>query len=601
MGTEFINGTDFYRLFVSGADLVIKNKEKLNRINVFPVADGDTGSNLEATLKSAIEFAVVDKSFSQTTLSMAEAIISGARGNSGIIFAQYIMGLAEESGERESLHVNDFININILSSKKLYKAVSRPVEGTILTVIRAWSEYLENNREEFETFEDMFEQSMEAAYCALRNTTSQLEILRKHNLVDSGGSGFVYFLEGIKNSLHIKKSGDTQGLENENLKSQMENIISDFPKTLDDHSNTGKYRYCCECLITGSGSGAEEISTALDKYGDSIICIEHAGVFHIHVHSNTPGDVFEVMSGFGAIKRPKIDDMMVGKRFEDKKQTIALVTDSIADIPDELVEKHDIYIIPLNIQSGESTYIDRIGISRQKIYKDMNKKEFYPSTSMPNDIQVMEKLELLSHHYESIIAISVSSRLSGVYDTFHRAASKLEEKGVRIKIIDSRLNSAAQGLMVLKTAQLIEEGKDFDTVVDMARSIAEKTEIYVALNTLKNVSRSGRVSKKIASAGAAIGLKAVISLDSEGSGTVPFVSLSRKSLLEKIYTMVRTKMKEDEISEYAISYSGDYKKAAGFVENIEQITGKPPVYICEISSVTALHVGEGAVAVSVIG
>ena len=307
------------------------------------------------------------------------------------------------------------------------------------------------------------------------------------------------------------------------------------------------------------------------------------------------------MSRFGAIKRPKVDDMMLVKKLEDKKQTIALVTDSIADIPDEIVEKHDIYIIPLNIQSGESTYIDRIGISRQKIYKDMKKKEFYPSTSMPNDIQVMEKLELLSHHYESIIAISVSSRLSGVYDTFHRAASRLEEKGVRIKIIDSRLNSAAQGLMVLKTAQLIEEGKDFDTVVDMARSIAEKTEIYVALNTLKNVSRSGRVSKKIASAGAAIGLKAVISLDSEGSGTVPFVSLSRKSLLEKIYTMVRTKVKEDEISEYAISYSGDYKKAADFVENIEQITGKPPVYICEISSVTALHVGEGAVAVSVTG
>lgn len=601
MGTEFINGTDFYRLFVSGADLVIKNKEKLNRINIFPVADGDTGSNLEATLKSAIEFAKVDKSFSQTTLSMAEAIVSGARGNSGIIFAQYIMGLAEESGERESLHMNDFININILSSKKLYKAVSRPVEGTILTVIRVWSEYLENHREEFETFEDMFEQSMEAAYCALRNTTSQLDILRKHNLVDSGGSGFVYFLEGIKNALHKKNHNDNEESENENSKSQMEKIISDFPKILDDHSNTGKYRYCCECLITGSGSGAQDMSTALDKYGDSIICIEHAGVFHIHVHSNTPWDVFEAMSGFGAIKRPKIDDMTLGKRLEEKTQTIAIVTDSIADIPDEIVEKHDIYIIPLNIQSGESTYIDRIGISRQKIYDDMKKKEIYPSSSMPNDIQVMEKLELLSLHYKSIIAITVSSRLSGVYDTFHKAAAILEEKGVRIKVIDSRLNSAAQGLMVLKTAQLIEEGKDFDTVVDMARSIAEKTEIYVALSTLKNVSRSGRVPRKTASAGAAIGLKAMISLDSEGSGTVPFISLSRRSLLEKIYSMIGAKIKEGEVSEYAISYSGDYKKAADFVEKLEQITGKPPVYRCEISSVTALHVGEGAVAVSVTG
>ena len=174
-------------------------------------------------------------------------------------------------------------------------------------------------------------------------------------------------------------------------------------------------------------------------------------------------------------------------------------------------------------------------------YEEMRRKDSYPTSSMPNDIQVMERLELLSGHYGSIIAVTVSSRLSGVYDAFQKSAAKLREKGFQIKVIDSRLNSAAQGL------------------------------------------------------------KAMISLDSEGNGTVPFVSLSRASLLDKMYHLVREKAREGEISDYAVSYSGDYRKAADFVEKLEQITGRPPEYVCEISSVTALHVGEGAVAVSITG
>lgn len=601
MGTEFMNGTDFYRLFKSGAELVIRNKEKLNRINVFPVADGDTGSNLEATMRSAIEFASVGPSFAETALSMAEAIVSGARGNSGIIFAQYVMGLAEESGDMDRLHVSDFININASSAKKLYSAVSRPVEGTMLTVIRTWSEYLEKNREEIRSFEDLYENSIETAYSALRATTGQLEVLKKHNLVDSGGSGFVYFLEGIKNALH-SISHEESGRSHENSESvQMESLMRSIPPSLDDHEKESRYRYCCECLVTGTKSESREIREALEKHGDSVICIEHAGIFHVHVHSDHPDRVFEDMSSLGSVKRPKIDDMSLTGRIEAKDLSIALVTDSIADIPDDIIDRYGIHVIPLNIQSGESTYIDRIGVSRQKIYEEMRRKDSYPTSSMPNDIQVMERLELLSRHYRSIIAVTVSSKLSGVYDAFQKSAAKLREKGFQIKVIDSRLNSAAQGLLVMRTAQLIEEGRDFDSVVDAVKSISEKTEIYVALSTLKNVSRSGRVPKKTASIGAALGLKAMISLDSEGNGTVPFVSLSRASLLDKMYHLVREKAREGEISDYAVSYSGDYRKAADFVEKLEQITGRPPAYVCEISSVTALHVGEGAVAVSVTG
>ena len=135
----------------------------------------------------------------------------------------------------------------------------------MLTVIRSWSEYLEKNREEIRTFEDLYEKSIDTAYSALKATTGQLEVLKKHNLVDSGGSGFVYFLEGIKNALH-SIGQDESGNNNENHESvQMESLMKNLPADFDQHEESSIYRYCCECLITGTISQSQDIREALEK------------------------------------------------------------------------------------------------------------------------------------------------------------------------------------------------------------------------------------------------------------------------------------------------------------------------------------------------
>lgn len=600
MGTEYIDGIDFYRLFSSGAKEVIKNRDELNKINVFPVADGDTGINLAVTLNSAMEFTQVNHSFSETSSSMADAIISGARGNSGIIFAQYILGIAQGAQGKERIHFKEFIDISKNSSNELYKVISNPVEGTILTVIKIWTDYLRTNIDKFKSFEDMFATSMDIAKVALNNTTNQLEILKQYNLVDSGGNGFVYFLEGMKNQILKMQDGDKGSID---LDSRLVNIDKYFSDNKYDHieyKNIEKNRYCCECMISGMKQSCEALKNELEDLGDSIICVENTSRCHIHIHSSKPEMVFEMISKFGSVKMPKIEDMQIQRDLFEKKERIAVVTDSIADIPASLLDKYRIHVIPLNIQIGESTFIDGLGISKDKVYMEMKNNQLYPSSSMPNDAQIMEKFEFLKNHYESIIAITVSSKLSGVYDAFRKAADKLKNQNYNIKIIDSRLNSAAQGLLVIKTAELVEQGRDFETVIDAAKALSEKIEIYVALNTIKNAYKSGRIPRKLANIGSWIKLKAMISLDSKGNGTAPFLAMSRDSLIDKICKIVKFKVENKELSEYAISYSKDFKKAVEFAEMAENIIGKPPLYICEISSVTILHVGQDAVAISIV-
>lgn len=214
-----------------------------------------------------------------------------------------------------------------------------------------------------------------------------------------------------------------------------------------------------------------------------------------------------------------------------------------------------------------------------------------------NEKQIMERLEALSKLYKNLIVITVSAKMSGVYDVIKSSVAKLNSN-CNVKVIDSRLNSAAQGVLVYRAAKRIFDGNDFETVIDNIKIDSKKIEIYVALNTLKNVVRSGRVDKKSIKLASNANLKAAISIDGEGNGISTFVSPSHNSLLNKILNIAKVKKYNNEIAEYAISYSGNCKHAVDFAEKLEALLGFPPLFIAEVSSVTALHVGEGAVGVT---
>ena len=151
-----IDGRQLYYTFIAGGKKILEQQSFLNKINVFPVNDGDTGSNMAITIRSAIESILPDKSFTVTAKSIAENAIMNARGNSGIIFAQFLFGISKETEERESLTVPQFAECIKNSIPYMYEAVAHPVEGTMLTVIREWSEFIYTQREIITDFNQLF-------------------------------------------------------------------------------------------------------------------------------------------------------------------------------------------------------------------------------------------------------------------------------------------------------------------------------------------------------------------------------------------------------------------------------------------------------------
>jgi len=589
MKKNYLSGKDFFDIFRHGAMEVINNKDHLNKINVFPVADGDTGNNLAMTLNSVIDYTQVVDSFHETSKSMAEASIYGARGNSGVIFAQYISGIATASEGKDRISIKDFIEAIRKASEGIYESLVHPVEGTMLTVMKQWSIYLSEHKDKYQYVDEMFLNSIDEAKSLLEKTPDQLEILRKHNVVDSGAKGFVYYLEGIIKFIR----GET--IEAPSIFQGAGVLNQGYDR---NHENT-EFRYCTETLIKGNVD-KDELKEVLAVYGDSIIVAGSATLKHVHLHTNKVEEVFKQLSKYGVIDRPKIEDMKIQEKLKDKTSKIAILTDSIGDFPKNYLEDYDVHLLPVNIFVGENHYLDKVTVEPDDFYETIKNSPIYPNSGQPNDIQVKQKIDYLKEHYESIICIMVSSKLSGTYESVEKYGRKLKEEGYPIEVFDSKLNSAAQGLLVTRVAEMVEEGKSRQEVMAEIKNLIPRTEIYVALNTFSNSLKSGRVPKVVGKIGVFFKLRPIISLDKEGNGTAFSIAVSKKMLMNKIKNMLEKKNKENPISDYVVVYSKDKKGAEDFAEEIQKIIGKAPKYISEISSVTALHVGEGAIAVGFI-
>ena len=266
-----LNSKQVYESLINGAYHVIMNRETLNRINVFPVQDGDTGSNLSSMMRTIILKAEQKETVKETLESVADASLYGARGNSGIIFAQYFRGLSETINEGELISIDEYAKASRNAAQYAYNAVERPVEGTMITLMREWGSYLLTESSGMGTLEDMFTNAFHKLQVALEKTKEQLAALRKANVVDSGAMGFTCFIEGI--TYHINSQDE---IEFNRLKEQIEYMAepaTDEPAYDMPHESYAGFRYCTECLMESTISNIciSEIKDELQKSGDSVV------------------------------------------------------------------------------------------------------------------------------------------------------------------------------------------------------------------------------------------------------------------------------------------------------------------------------------------
>lgn len=583
------NGFDLINWFSSGAQEVAAHKKYLNDINVFPVADGDTGTNLATTLRAMVEKPVRARSFAGMLQGISKSGLESARGNSGIIFASFVNGIAKECQQAEVVDVQEFAGIASRAVKHLYDAVEHPMEGTLMSIIRDWAMFLDNNKDRFSGFRELFSDAYQSAITSLERTKEQLQVLRKHNVVDSGAAGFVRFLQGINLALsHVRGIEPVEDLENIP-------VITGEEETV--------YRFCTEALVDTSSAGEidlDALKRELSLLGDSLILNNRDGRLKVHLHTNTPEKLMERLAPLGPFIEQKADDMALQNLLRARPYGgVGLMTDSIADIPDDYKLSHAIATLPMGVLIDGSAYLDKSTIQLEQLFTRMGQKEGYPTSSQPEPGRISALLGQLTDHYDSLIVFSVASRLSGTYQALVKAVSLLAPEK-KITVIDTKLNSGAQGLLVRAAAEMAAEGLSHEEIVSRVEAMIPRAKIYVCLNTLSYAARGGRVPDTVGRIGNMLGMRPIMTLDHDGNGAAFGVAFSQAGLTKKIFRLVKNTMERKGIAEYSIVHGGNLALAKEYAEEIKRITDKDPAFITQISSVVALHAGPGTVAVCLV-
>ena len=435
-----MDGRRLYYTFIAGARKVIEHQVELNKINVFPVNDGDTGTNLASTIRAVIDSLHPHRSYKITADRIAETTLVNARGNSGIIFAQFLYGMSSETGNFKTINVNQFAESIKNSISYIYEAVANPVEGTMLTVIKDWANYIYDNRLQFSDFNEIFLSSLSVLNKSLIETKTKLSVLAKSNVVDAGAKGFVFFVEGI-----------TEFITHRNLKEliQVKAETSVFEKIEETIPQKVDFRYCTEALIKNNTIDSKTLTSILERYGNSIVVAGSDRMRRFHVHTNTPAELFVELRKTGTIAFQKADDMVrQSDVVYNRKWKIALVTDSTCDLAQELIDEYQINMLPININFGENHYLDKITIQPEQFYSLLEENNFYPKSAQVNEKAFTNLYSHLASHYDSVIAIHLSDKLSGTFGSSQKAAQAISREFKKpITVINSRNLSVHSGLL----------------------------------------------------------------------------------------------------------------------------------------------------------
>lgn len=583
--TNVLTKETLYTSFLTGAKYVIAEKDSLNAINVFPVADGDTGTNLSSLMKSILLKSKMEPTLSDTLKSISNAAITGARGNSGIIFASYI-GAFSRNIDKDPIDIDTFIHSTEIASNSAYASIEKPVEGTMITLMRMWHQHLVELQKSISDFVTLLENAFKYLKHDLEKTLELLPILKDNKVVDAGAKGFYHFIDGFIN-----------GLKGQDLSIE---IIDTIEVDLHvDSFNDNQTRYCTELLIEGANLDSASIKTLLHPYGDSLVVAGNKQLARIHIHTNDPSKVFEIAEDIGQVIDQKVDDMK--RQFEitnKRKHSIALVTDSIADIAKGYDEENQIHVLNLPLSINQVTYFDKLTIKNERFYQMMNDLKEYPKSSQPNPETIENLYSFLTTYYDSVIVISVSSQMSGTYQAFVQGAKAFPNS--KITVIDSLQNSVAEGLLVTKAMEMIKAGKNHEDIVSHINELKNKTKILVSVKTLKYMIRSGRLKKTTGFVGNLINLKPIISIDNDGMGIIHDKSFSIKKSNRLIFDHIKSIQDTGGLESYAIVHVNAPDRACQYAKTLEALTNMKPLYISEISTIVAMNAGIGSVAVAYI-
>ncbi|MCZ4694679.1 DegV family EDD domain-containing protein [Ancylomarina euxinus] len=591
--TPFINGKFLYYAFIAGGNQILKNQVEINRINIFPVNDKDTGTNLASTVRSVIDNIKPHKSYKTTVSNIADAALIGARGNSGVIFAQFLHGLNRETINKPIITLNEFAESVKKSIPYIYEAVANPIEGTMLTVIKEWSDFLNSKKDAIYDFADVIIDSFAVLEKSLAETNTKLKALSKSDFVDAGAKGFVLFMEGIIGFIKNRNIRNLVVDASENI-----SLVHSYDLTEDEIS----FRFCTEAIIKNMTQSKSELQKFLSQNGDSVVVAGSESICRIHVHTNKPAELFHQLKEVGTITFQKVDDMVRQQEAVSKRKwNIALVTDSTCDLSQDLIDLYQINMVPINLNFGDSHYLDKVTIQPNQFYDLLDTESEFPKTSQINEQTFTNLYSHLASHYDAIIAVHLSGQFSGTYSNSVKAGERISKEFEKpIYVIDSKNLSGALGLLVLKAAQKIGAGESVESIVNTLKKDVLQSKIFVSVRDLQSMIRGGRVSRPKGIIASALGLNPVISMDKNGKSLLFGNTFSQQASLKKIFKHIEQISRRKTIWNYIILHAHNSEGAQLVESKMFEMTGIKPVSVVNISPVIGMHAGNGALAVSLL-
>ena len=559
-------------LALSARARLAAEREHLDAINVYPVADGDTGSNLLATV-DAIAAALRDEP-ADPAQAAADAALMGARGNSGTILSALVRTAVlsltapvDGAAITQALHVG---------AEAAYAAVPEPTEGTMLTVARAAAEASTG-----ETVAEALRSALAGARVALERTPQQLAQLDAAGVVDSGAAGVVAILEGLVAAIDGEAVVDEGALE--------------LAPIAHVHDPSSRYRWCIGFVLRGAN--VEAVRTAAGTWGDSVVVVGDAALARVHVHADDAEAVLAAAAAFGVVSEPAVSDMRAGIREAASLRAggTAIVYDSTADLP--VPERDSWRMVPLTVHFGDEEVRDYVDLTVEEFYARLQSSPDHPRTSQPSPGAFAAVYAELLDTYDHVVSIHISSKLSGTCGSAQAAAREFPG---RVTVIDSLNVSMPLALAVLRVQEALDDGvppAELPAVVERAR---RSCDCLFSVPTLEYLQRGGRIGRAQALVGSLLGVRPLLAIEEGEVVPAGKVRGADRVLPALVDELVRRSAGHPKI-DVAIAHAADPQAAAELERLVRAARdGIRSVRILTLGAVIGAHAGPGALGLAYV-
>jgi len=587
-----LGGIELAAALRTGIHRLIAREEVINKINVFPVPDGDTGTNLALTMQAVLAAirAASEPHLGQLLTRVADAALDGARGNSGAILAQFLLGVADHAPQSPALTTSEFADSLAHGAAYARESLAEPREGTILTVITDFAAAARSAASRGSgDFGGLFREALAAARISLEATPTFLETLRRANVVDAGALGFVELVSGMTDYFDTGIAPTDDGSIQ---------LLSDDEATAGAQIDL-EHRYCTECTITAAAIDRRKLREEATALGSSLVVAGTQSKVRLHLHTNEPQRVFALAARFGEVAGQKADDMQRQQEMAHHAagRRVAVVVDSAADLPESVLEALDIHVVPVRVHFGTQSFLDKVGLSSEEFFRKLASSVVHPTTSQPPPGDFRRAFEFLGSHYQAVVYVGLTAKVSGTFQSAETAVGRVRTRAP-ILTHDSGTAALGQGLIAMRAAEVAAEGGDADAVRDAAVDAGHRTRTWGVLTTFEFAIRGGRVPAWLGLVADALRLVPILVVRPGGNLGLGGLMFGRRNPYRRFGKLLRRRLDPARHWRIGISHANVPEGAAAVRQQLIGLPHAEILPILPLGTALGVHGGPGCVVVA---